>query len=186
MREQVRRRRRGRRHLFPAQPPSSDGDGGGDSDDVDDVSYHLARYTSIMVFLIWAMRSDPAHAGSVWFGREHPAFIWPPPHALVDRWPPLWVPHSVRLDNVMCGARTWRFPRHMGRGDVHAPDEPLCRLITIDFGLGEVVSLVLIWSEGSRALHARTRRACLKHARRLRGGVQGTLPCTIPCAHQQV
>ena len=126
-----------------------------------------------MVFLIWATRSDLTSGERVWFGREHPAFLWPPPHALVDRWPPLWVPHSVRLSNARGGACILRFPPHAGRGDVHDPDEPHCRLVTV--GVDEVTSLVLIWSDGSRALRALqramhaprvpcTRRSCLARA----------------------
>ena len=140
-----------------------------------------------MVVLEWAERSDPEHADPVWFGREHPAFMWPPPHVLVDRWPPLWVPHSVRLVNVRSTARTWRFPPHEGRGTLLDPDEPPCRLITI--GTDEVESLVLIWSDGSRALHAPrvqcTRRACLARAARtlqalrLRGNRVASVQCTL-------
>ena len=44
------------------------------------------------------------------------------------------------------------FPPHAGRGDVHDPDEPPYRLITV--GVDEVTNLVLIWNDGSRALHA--------------------------------
>ena len=118
-----------------------------------------------MVFLIWTMRSTWFGLEHVWFGREHPAFLWPPPHALVDRWPPLWVPHSVRLSNARGGARILSFPPHAGRGDVHDPDEPPYRLITV--GVDEVTNLVLIWSDGSRAL----RRACRARAARARVGI---------------
>ena len=157
---------------FPPDPShSSDGDGGGDSDDVDESGCRVARSIyrcAIMVFLIWTMRSAWFDIEQVWFGREHPAFMWPPPHALVDRWPPLWVPHTVRLSNTIGGARILGFPPHAGRGDVHDPDEPPYRLITV--GVDEVTSLVLIWNDGSRALHAPhvqcTRRACRARAAR--------------------
>ena len=58
----------------------------------------------------------------------------------------------MRLANVRRGARTWRFPPHAGRGDVHDPDEPQCRLVAV--GADEVTNLAMIWSDGSRALHA--------------------------------
>ena len=64
----------------------------------------------------------------------------------------LWVPHTVRLSNTTGGARILGFPPHAGRGDVHDPDEPPYRLITV--GVDEVTNLVLIWNDGSRALHA--------------------------------
>ena len=140
-----------------------------------------------MVVLEWAERRDPAHADPVWFGREHPAFVWPPPLALVDRWPPRWVPHSVRLADVQSTARTWHFPPHDGRGNMLDPDESQCYLITV--GTDEVENLILIWNDGSRALHAprvqRTRRACLAraarrlHASRLRGNRVASVQRTL-------
>ena len=142
-----------------------------------------------MVVLEWAERADPAHADPVWFGREHPAFMWPPPHVLVDRWPPRWVPHSARLADVRSTARTWRFPPHEGRGNMHDPDQPECRLITV--GTDEVESLILIWSDRSRALHAPrvqcTRRACparavcIHCARRVCGGIEWRA-CNARCS----
>ena len=124
--------------------------GDDDDGDGDDVSCRLARAMLAMAGpMYWRPRRDGIDGTIIYFGRVRPEHVQPPHLALVDRWPPAWVPRSLWLPRGPVEA-TYRFWEYVGDGGPMDCDEPEIVLHSCGDDDEDVVCAVFFWMEGLR------------------------------------